>query len=269
MKYCLIIGIFLVFVLPGCTKESEQSFLDGPWVSNSKGLVTIYSRPLGYSTSPSPELAAIQQTLDNQNYFVEIICQKLSVNYDAKVAIFFYNLDESTSKIGTKGGGSSNAKRQEIYYTFYLNQYYPKIQLYDYVGVHEMVHIVSVSALGLPGTLMMAEGYAVAIDGTLGCIDSSGIRRKGIEEWMSEFRNNNQLISPSILLMDFERLPAEQAYAQAGFFVDWLFKKYGVYKINLLFTSSEDRFKADFFELTGIPFSAMESEYMHDQITHY
>jgi hypothetical protein len=264
MKRLFTICLLLIFILSGCIDETETSLLDGPWAINSKGNITLYTRPPGYSSMASPETSEITQTLDNQIMFIELVNQKLDVNFNSGVSIYFFNLDEAESKLGVKGGGSSNSERKEIYYSFYLNQYYPSYQVYDYLGVHEMVHIVSGNTIGLPGTLMMAEGYAVAIDGTLSSTDSSGKTRKTIDAWMVEFRAQNKLLTPTQLLMDFESLPKEQSYAQSGYFINWLFSKYGVAKINQLFTSKGENFKVDLHKVTGVPFAEMETEYMNN-----
>lgn len=244
--------------------DDEPGLLNGPWVENAQGRVTLYTRPLNYSSSSSPDKTAIRATLQNQNKFIETINQRLHVNYRGAVAIYFFNLDEAKAKLGTSAGGSSNFVRKEIYYSFYLSQYYPNYNLSDYLGIHEMVHIISCNMLGTPGSLMMAEGYAVAVDGTLGSSDNTGKTRKSISAWMDEFKNKSTLHSPSILLDNFSSLPEAEAYAQSGYFVNWLFDQYGVDKINHLFPTKAENFKAEFEKITGDSFANMETAYLNE-----
>ena len=91
MKQIITMCLFLAFVLSGCKDETATSFLDGPWVVSPKGNITLYTRPTAYSGKDSPDASAISQTLDNQITFIEMINQKLDVQFNSGVSIYFYN----------------------------------------------------------------------------------------------------------------------------------------------------------------------------------
>ncbi len=260
----LITLISCLSFLFSCQNDELVDF-DGLWVKTDSAQVTLYTRPLNYSNSLSPGEAQIRLTLKNQNDFIDTINHKLGLNYTAKVSIYLYNYDEALKKIGINGGGRTLTNKLTICYAFNGDlMYYPNWKVSDFMGLHEMVHIVSISKLGKGGTRLMTEGYAVAIDGSYaGYKDQNGkIIRSLIQEWMAAYAKANKVYRPSELLNNPDNFPEEVFYPQSGYFVDWLFKKYGVEKINRLFTVKKDKFKVQFESVTGKAFDAMEAEYM-------
>lgn len=261
-----IVLISCLLLLFSCQNDELVDF-DGPWIKTDSAQVTLYTRPLSYSNSPSPNEEQIQVTLKNQNDFIDTINHRLGLNYTGKVFIYLYNYDEALNKIGMNGGGRALTDKRTICYAFNGDlMYYPNWTVSDYMGLHEMVHIVSISELGKGGTRLMTEGYAVAIDGSYaGYKDQNGnIIRSLITEWMAAYVKANKVYRPSELLNNPDNYPEEVFYPQSGYFVDWLFKKYGVEKINRLFTVKKDRFKTEFQKITGDHFDVMEDEYLQE-----
>lgn len=253
-----------IFFLFACEKEDVVDF-DGPWNKNEAGQVILYTRPQNYSSSASLGEEQIQLTLKNQNDFIAIINRELGLNFTQKCTIYLYNYDEALEKIGTNGGGRTLTNSLTICYAYHENViYYPNWKVSDYMGLHEMVHIVSISQLGKGGTRLMTEGYAVAIDGSYsGYKDKDGkITRSLLAEWMAAYAKASKVYRPTELLKNPDDYPEEVFYPQSGFFVSWLFDKYGVAKINQIFTSSGKDLKTDFYKVIGIRFEEMETEYM-------
>jgi hypothetical protein len=261
MKNPILILFFSLTVFTQCKKDNGSSILDGPWVDTQKELITLHTRPPGYGSGDSPDQANIDSTLSHQNAFILLINQRLNTSFAQTLEIYLYNKYEVESKLGVQAGGSTNPKRKEIYYSFGYYQYYPNLKLYDYLGVHEMVHMVAENSIGTGGTTMMIEGLAVAIDGTLGNV---GANRKLITEWMSEFRNVGKIYSPSQLLEKLSTINDVEFYAQSGNFVSWLLLKFGIEKTKQLYLLDKAHFISDFEKITGQTFNSMESNYLDE-----
>lgn len=259
MKNTLLLLMLFLIGFTGCKDDSGSTMLDGPWVTTSQGLITLHTRPAGYGYGASPDQTAIDSTLVHQNAFIGLINQKLNTGFDEKLEIYFFNKDEVELKLGVKAGGSTNSKRKEIYYSFGYHQYYPNLKLYDYLGIHEMVHMVAENTIGQGGTMMMIEGLAVAIDGTLGNV---GETRKRLSEWMAEYQNAGKIYTPTQLLEKPSTITDIEFYAQSGNFVNWLLQKFGASEIAQLYQLNKDQFKSEFQKITGQTYTSMEADYL-------
>ena len=261
----LITLVWCLSFLYSCNKEEFVDF-DGPWIKNESAQVTLYTRPADYSVSGSPNEEQIRLILQNQNNFIKVINDTLGLNYNGKVSIYLYNYDEALEKIGINGGGRALTDKQVICYAFDGKlMYYSNWKISDFMGLHEMVHIVSISQLGKGGTRLMTEGYAVAIDGSYAAYkDKDGnMIRYLITEWIDASVKANKVYSPSELLLNPDNFPEEVFYPQSGYFVNWLLNKFGSTKINQLFTSKREHFKTDFYNITGTNFNEIEEEYLN------
>lgn len=261
MKNTILLLLLFLLGFTQCKKDNGSSFLDGPWVDTTQGLVTLHTRPAGYGSGDSPDQAAIESTLSHQNAFIELINQKLNTSFNQKLEIYLYNKYEVENKLGLSAGGFTNPKRKEICYSFGYNQYYPNLKLYDYLGVHEMVHMVAENTIGTGGTFMMNEGLAVAIDGTLGNV---GTTRKLLTEWMVEYQEAGKIYSPSQLLEKPVAITEAEFYAQSGNFVSWLLQKLGIEKVKQLYILDKAHFISDFEKITGQTFNSIESNYLEE-----
>ena len=246
------------------TNSESTYFLAGPWEINQEGNITLYSRPINYSSSASPNSNSIKVILKNQNDFIDEINNKLGVHFNKSAKIYLFNYDESMEKLGSNGGGRTDAVKREMYCTYYNIPFLDQVRnRMEYLGVHEMVHVVSINELGIPAIRLMSEGYAVALDGGYSTdISPSGEHiRKTIEGNMKFLAQNSKILPPNELVQD-NNLEESLFYPQAGFFIDFLFKKYGINKINLLFTATKDNFTNEFSNVTGDNFNTIGNEYL-------
>lgn len=289
MKCKVRFGVALLIcliILSGCTHWVALEDKDSNWLSHvsSGGKVVVYSRAEGYSASPSPDQVTAQKILSNQEYYLQGIQAALGLSYSDPILIYLYNYDEAAQKIGTSGGGHSIPERCTVYYA-YRSDYTPfpapfitafnqsGIQAVTrpevYMGAHEMVHVITHRVLGKPGTKMMSEGYAVAVDGWMR-ITSSGSEYRGVPigEWMKTFYQDGmdylsrpRILSPKQMLTN-PSVDELVFYVNAGYFVQFLLCRYGPEEIHPLFNLTSGSFEAAFQGQTGEEFAAMETAYM-------
>jgi len=243
----------------------------GPWVITKGEKIIVYSRPIGYSKSDSPDSNAIQSIIREQEQVIDLVNQRLKTTFNSKVKIFLFNRDEAKKKIGTDGGGfaSLNRSKRHIYFTFHAKPYLNTVlNQYDYMGVHEMVHIITLNQLGNLRTRFFGEGYANAIDGNYSVEEVNGTwRRKRNDSTIAQISRKGKLLSPSALLYN-DSVPESEYYPQIGYFINWLFEEYGVDKINKLYDLKRDKIRKAFLKVTGVKFSDMETaytKYLEDQ----
>jgi hypothetical protein len=207
----------------------------------------------------------IQTIIQEQEEAIKYINQRLNVNFDSKVRIYLYNKDEAKEKIGTNGGGYANLSKitKHIYFTFHPEPMFnPVLNKYDYVGVHEMVHIITINKLGKFTTRFFGEGYANAVDGNYGIVEIDGIwNRRRNDSTMVKILDKGMLLKPSDLLYK-DSLPEHLYYPQIGYLINWMFDTYGVDKINQLYDIKRDKIEEEFLEVTGIHFKDMEQSYL-------
>ncbi len=259
----IIILLILFFTL-----ASWKADITGPWIITKGRRIILYTRPVGYSKTDSPDSAVIQSVIQEQEQAIDYINKRLNTNFDSKVKIFLFNRDEAKVKIGTDGGGFTNPNkfRRHIYFTFYSKPFRNTVlNKYDYLGVHEMVHIVATSEIGHAGTRFFGEGYSNAIDGNYGAENRNGIlTRKRNDSTLCIIKQNGKLVKPSDLLYN-DSIPESEYYPQIGCLINWMFEKYGVYKMNLLYDLKRDKIEQEFQKVTGVKFQDMELEYMNFQ----
>lgn len=247
------------------TLSSWKADTSGPWIITKGEKIVLYSRPLGYSKAESPDSIAIQTIIQEQKYVIDYINKRLNTNFDSKVKIYLFNQDEAKEKIGTNSGGfaSLNKFKRHIYFTFHSKPYLNTVlNKYDYMGVHEMVHIITINQLGNLRTRFFGEGYSNAIDGNYGCENVNGIlTRRRNDSTLIKIKENGKLLKPSDLLYN-DSVPESLFYPQIGCLINWMFEKYGVDKINLLYDLKRDKIEAEFKKVTGVSFAYMENEYM-------
>jgi hypothetical protein len=238
----------------------------GPWIITKGKRIILYSRPMGYSKTDSPDSIAIQSIIQEQEKVIDFINQRLHTNFNSNVKIFLFNRDEAKEKIGTDGGGFANLNKfkRHIYFTFHskpiLNTVLNK---YDYLGVHEMVHIITINQLGNLRTRFFGEGYANALDGNYGVVNENrNLTRRRNDSTLVKLNKNQKLLKPSDLLYN-DTIPESEYYPQIGCFINWMFEKYGVDKINLLYDLKREKIEPEFEKVTGVKFIDMESEYIN------
>lgn len=254
--------VLLILFLSLSSWKADKS---GPWVITKGKRIILYSRPLGYSKAESPDSIKIQAIIQEQEYVIDYINKRLHTDFDSKVKIFLFNQDEAKEKIGTNGGGfaSLNKFKRHIYFTFHSKPYFNTIlNKYDYLGVHEMVHIITFNQLGNLRTRFFGEGYSNAVDGNYGGGNINGIlTRSRNDSALIKIKENGKILAPSELLYK-DSIPEYEYYPQIGCLINWMFNKYGVDKINLLYDLKRDEIETEFLEVIGVTFTDMENEYM-------
>lgn len=237
--------------------------INGPWIQTKGRQVIIYSRPYNHSKTDSPDSLIIQKIIKEQEQAILLINERLMTNFEAKVKIYLYNSDEAKEKIGTNSGGGCDFRKNRIYFTFHNSTICNTIRnTYDYVGVHEMVHIISNNELGICKTRFFGEGYSNALDGNYGVImkdNQLAFRRN--DSTLVKIIEKGKLLKPSDLLNNEDKIPEYEYYPQIGCLMDWLFKTYGVEKINKLYSFKKDKIVSRFSEVTGDSFNEMERRY--------
>ena len=248
------------------TLYSFKPDMSGPWIKTPGKQVTLFSRPSMYSGTESPDSQTIRKIIREQEEVIILINNKLGTSFREKVSLYLFNFDEAKEKIGTNGGGSCNSGRKEIYFTFYSNPIFNTVRnSYEYVGVHEMVHIVANNELGELRSAFFAEGYSNAIDGNYGAVkEGDHLVRRRIELTVNNLRKNGIFHTPTELLMN-DQLPAREFYPEIGWLMNWLFNTYGIEKMNLLYATGRKKTIEKFALVTGDTFSEMEKKYLESQ----
>lgn len=253
----------IVIIIVILTLTSFKADLSGPWIRTESENIILHSRPVAFTKTNSPDSIDLQKILIEQNQIIELINQKLKTNFQDKVEIYLFNYDEAKKKIGTNGGGFCNSKKSSIYFTYYDNPIYNTIRKEkEYIGVHEMVHLIANKELGNHKTAFFGEGYANAIDGNYGAIkNGDSLIRRRIDATMLHIINNRKILTPTELLIN-NKIPARSFYPQVGYLLNWLFTEYGIESISKMYTLSRKQIERNFEKFTGDSFIVMERKYL-------
>lgn len=250
------LGIFIFFILNSFHIDSS-----GPWVTAESKLIQLYTRPNDFSKTDSPDQSVINHILQEQEEVIFFINKKLKTSFNSKVKIYLFNYDEAKEKIGTNQGGGANSKKGHIYLTFHNQAFFNTItNKFEYVGIHEMVHIITFKEFGRAKSKFFSEGYANAIDGNYGVLDDMKTRRR-IDSTIQNIKTHGGLLTPTELLYN-DNISHKTFYPQIGYLFNWMFETYGVENINKLFTVNRIRVEKNFLEVTGDTFKEMENKYM-------
>lgn len=257
---------FLLIVL--ISLSSWKADTTGPWVKTKGERIILYTRPLNYSDSNSPDSLTIQKIIKEQEWVIDYINSSIATNFKLNVRIYLYNLDEAKEKIGTDGGGfvSSSKMFPKMYFTFRNQPIFDPIRNKNvYVGIHEMVHVVTRNQLGRVRSAFFGEGYANAIDGCYGSkvLDDQLVFRR-IDSTILRIKEHGNLLSPHDLLYD-SNIPAREFYPQIGCLVEWMFDTYGVESINELYSVNRYKIENEFTRVTGDTFDEMTGKYLAHQ----
>ena len=258
MKHYLI-GILLVLIL-----TSWKADIKGPWITTKGKRIILHTRPLNYSNTKSPDSLIIQNIIAEQEQVIDYINKKLKLSFDSKVEIFLYNFDEAKEKIGTNGGGFASMNGRQIFYTYFngMSIFNTIRNTDEYVGVHEMVHTITLNELGKIRTRFFGEGYSNALDGNYGSKKENGrMVRFRNDSSLVRIKAKGQLLKPSELLYK-DSISEREYYPQIGCLINWLFDTYGVEKINKLYSVRRAKIEEKFYKVTGEKFADMERKYV-------
>jgi len=254
--------VLLILLLSPSTWKADTK---GPWIKTRGESIILYTRPQNYSDYNSPDSLTIQKIIKEQEWVIDYINSSIATNFKSKVRIYLYNLDEAKAKIGTSGGGfASLGKIQpKIYFAFRDQPIFDPIRKKNvYVGIHEMVHVVTRNQLGPIRSAFFGEGYANAIDGCYGSrvLDDHLVFRRN-DSTVMKIKEQGRLLSPHDLLYD-SHIPAGDFYPQIGCLVGWMFDTYGVESMNRLYSLNRYKIEDEFPKVTGDSFDEMATKYL-------
>lgn len=245
MKYCLILSIALSLF------SSFKIDKTGPWIESRKNNIFLYTRPINHSDSPSPDSPNIQKILNSQVLDYEYINTSLKTNFTDQVKIYLYNKDEAKARIGTNTGGGAKTKIREIYFA-YDTAWMHKND--DFMGNHELTHIIATNSLGFPETLLMNEGYANALSNVYG-------GRPLVEYVSYRVKRGEVLTATELLNAKRGQYKENLFYPQVGYFINWLIDSYGIEIVNKLYPLKARQIRKKIFILTGKEFREIEKDY--------
>ena len=264
-------AVVAALLLNGCVQLFVHDGREGTWEVEEGSRIILHYRPADYSRLPSPTPDTAAAIVAEQEAAYAAILQRLEASFSGQVHLYLYNRDEAEEVIGTSGGGHAIGEFQAIYYTYFPVE---RARLYRgpggsepyFIGLHELTHVISHQTLGKPGTRLLAEGLAVALDGGYG-VRPAPERPPGtylqvtVERWVNE--NLASLLGPRELFDRQERLDEALFYPQAGAFVRFLLERPGgLEAVKALFTAPEAEFPAAFLRAAGTSLEGVRGEYL-------
>lgn len=254
----------LIIILLFSSWKADKS---GPWITTKGKRITLHTRPSDYSKTQSPDSLVIQQIISEQEEVMDYINDRLKTDFNGPVEIFLYNYDEAKEKIGTNGGGFAALNGRQLFFTWYGKSIFNTVRnREEYVGVHEMVHIITLNKLGHITSRFFGEGYSNALDGNYGSkLENNRMIRLRNDSTLVKIKAKSRLLTPSELLHN-DSIPERSFYPQIGCLVSWMFDTYGVEKINQLYAVKRKKIEEKFLQVTGDSFAEMERKYMDYQL---
>jgi len=249
--------ILLTLLFTGCTEFFAGPDLQDNWEITEHEKIVLHHRPEGFSGTESPTAEEAATIAANQYFYYQRIQDSIGKEFDDLVLIYLFNKDEAEEHIGTNGGGHSIPKFNAFYYTFldYQNVFTDNYGIVNpAVGAHEMVHVITHRVLGYPATKLMSEGYANWLDGSYA--------RYYIEDIVKSYRDKSpeKLLTPNQLLVAGDM--ADSVYCpNSGVFLKYLVSRFGIVKINSLFTVRKENFKKAFENTCNEKWEIMVEEY--------
>jgi hypothetical protein len=231
-----------------CTDFIAHVEHENEWSTLDSANIVLYYRPENHSSKASPSMDQARYIVKSQNIYYRAIQDSLHCEYNDKVLIYLFNIDEAYDKIGTNGGGHALPKFNTYYYTFIDSNRSitdPFGIVDPYLGAHELVHVISHRCLGYPGTKLLSEGYAVWLDGTFA--------RLHIKDLIIYYRDNapEKILTPDQMLFNAKSIISSIYYPNCGIFTKYIVQQFGVEIINSLFNINEEDFILHFEMQTG------------------
>ncbi len=273
----VLIFYVLQLLLPSCTQLFMWPDMDGDWEVVESERIVLHYRPQGYTAIVSPDRVKAEEMLVEQELAYTAILDRLKLQFSDRINIYLYNEDEALEKIGTSGGGHAITEYNSFYYTYwdrdiFLNEA-PGIS--HYMGAHELVHVITHQAVGLPGNRVLSEGLAVAVDGVYGVMEdvNGKLERIPIPVWVRHWKSgmggaHRKLVSPRELFQGQYSLSEDVFYTQSGAFTLFLLEKYGdgdersLREVCRLLTVPPDEISASLKKLTGYDLDQIQAPYM-------
>jgi len=90
-KIPMIFIICNLLVLVNCQNATQPgNNFHGPWVEFNDGSISLYCRPAGYSTRPSPDSSAAFAILKEQHDWVKKLNDSLHINFDKPFDLYLF-----------------------------------------------------------------------------------------------------------------------------------------------------------------------------------
>ncbi len=244
--------IIFIFLLPNaaCVDMLVDEQIDNNWKSQQRGSIIVFYNPL-WDSPYSSKKEIIDTILINQNYYYNCIQDSIHRKFRNTVAVYLYSNEDGKTKIGTSDGGYANPDR----FTYYYSVSFTKSDLLvlgrkDYVGAHELAHVITFNCLGVPGSRLFSEGYANWLDNTYA--------EKYLFDWM-KFWGFSRILTLQQLI---EGTSEEKIYyPNSGTFIKFLVSKYGIEKANSLFTINNKDLTEAFKKTLGKDADQLQAEY--------
>jgi hypothetical protein len=130
----------------------------------------------------------------------------------------------------------------------------------DYLGKHEMVHLILGNTLGFCKNKLFCEGFANAIDGFF--------QGKRIEDIFEKLKKSKMINTLEALFEDQNKIDDIYFYPQSGVFIKWLIGKFGIKKTKELYKLGlQDAYQKDkIIDVLNITFSNLCNEYEKELI---
>jgi len=257
-------SFFLVIFFIGCGDFLLDVYTDRDWTVRLSGNIILHYRPANHPHTLGLSEKEINTILDNKDFYYNQILDTLNITFSDNILIYLVDRNEAIEITGERVSGGVSVPKHLTYYWLYpgYTVIHPSGRTSYAGGAHEIVHVITHQALGIPGTMLLNEGYAVAIDGTSKeIVREEGVyRHKSLLESMGGYYKSGSVLKPGLILEQWER--NNLYYANAGFFTMFLFETYGIEITNQLFPVPESKFRQRFFELTGVTFEEMEQLYL-------
>lgn len=226
--------------------------IDNNWNSKQSGNIIVFYNPL-WDSPYSSKKEIIDTILVNQNYYYNCIQDSIHRKFRNTVAVYLYSREDGKTKIGTSYGGYASPDRFAYYYSIsFTKSDLLMLGRKDYVGAHELIHVITFNCLGAAGSRLFSEGYANWLNNTYG--------GKYTSDWMKEYYKSNQILSLEKLIEGTNENEALY-YPNVGAFIKFLVTTYGIEKVNSLFVFSSDELSEEFEIVIGKNVRQLQEEY--------
>jgi hypothetical protein len=226
--------------MSGCATEMVTGFSDDRnWLVVESRHFIFHFRP---GSDAEQDIAQIVPAAEKDYAAVTAI---LDIRFEAVINYYIYTHQESNSI----GPGAHADPRFLAIHQPYDSGYPSRGSL----GRHEMVHVIADRALGTPKLGLLAEGLAVAVDGSYG--------QTSMDAWIRLFCQNDTLLPVRSMLDKHDDYDDREFYPQAGAFVHYLMTRFSAAPLKRLYPVSYEAFDTEFARLYGRTVEELESDY--------
>lgn len=224
--------------------------VENNWNFKQSGNIIVFYNPLWDSPSFSKK-EIIDTILINQNYYYNCIQDSIHRKFRNTIAVYLYSSEDGKKKIGISNGGYASPDRFTYYYSVsFIKSDLLKLGRKDYIGAHELTHVITFNCLGVPGSKLFSEGYAVWLNNVYS--------EKYLFDWLKYLGFNRILTLQQLIDGTAED---KIYYPNCGTFIKFLVSKYGIEKANSFFTINNKDLTEAFKKTLGIDANQLQAEY--------